>query len=81
MSFRYIVQVKKDFISGLYLQFDDINEKKVASIIDNFGTAKQGVKILGPIGTMLCLNFVYHFSSFVAIIIAISRICSLLIMY
>ncbi|KAK6111234.1 Phosphatidylinositol-specific phospholipase C X domain family protein [Brugia pahangi] len=31
-------------------QFGDINEKKVASIIDNFETVKQDVKILGPIG-------------------------------
>ncbi|CAG9538798.1 unnamed protein product [Cercopithifilaria johnstoni] len=31
-------------------QFDDVDEKKAASIIDNFETAKQGVKILGPVG-------------------------------
>ncbi|KAM3725407.1 1-phosphatidylinositol 4,5-bisphosphate phosphodiesterase delta-4 [Dirofilaria immitis] len=31
-------------------QFDDIDEKKAASIIDNFEAAKQSTKILGPIG-------------------------------
>uniref|UniRef100_A0A0R3RZF7 Phosphoinositide phospholipase C n=1 Tax=Elaeophora elaphi TaxID=1147741 RepID=A0A0R3RZF7_9BILA len=31
-------------------QFDDIDEKKAASIIDSFETTKQDVKILGPVG-------------------------------
>ncbi|EFO25701.2 phosphatidylinositol-specific phospholipase C [Loa loa] len=31
-------------------EFDDIDENKAASIIDSFESAKQGAKILGPIG-------------------------------
>ncbi|VDK89606.1 unnamed protein product [Litomosoides sigmodontis] len=31
-------------------QFDDIDERKAASIIENFEPAKEGAKVLGPIG-------------------------------